>query len=533
MTDEIASLFPSGEFTAFDFTRPEYAEPPLAGSPLIGLHSLCGKVTLSNALCCDVQLLESDGAVALAGKSAGGQGLTGSAPLVSQPDSLLSFSYRYLDPATMQRVIWQQATGAVARLQIVQNGAFNGVALAHLPTLLGVFIAGASGGKGAGGMPQPVAVSPGVWHRVQLVLSAQPDASRLIVDGREIDTFTLSAIPATPFTLFGTVGRQVPSSPLLLGRIVATSPLPAEPVIAKIQAWLAAGYKPGGASSPAGRPEKYNPRALHPVSQVSVTTSQARVAAIINHDGSINPEKVLIADGENAIHPLASLTKIMTAIVLLDGQPEYSEKLTRLSCDPATGSGANLAEGDTLCLRDAVYNLMLPSSNVTANMVARIYGGKLLTAEGQSGYSVPQAVSRWVAQMNSRAQALGMHSARFTTPSGLGRNSASALDVLKMVAAATQYPLIMQSWRTQTHAIKVSGNAPRLEYIINTNDLLFSDPTVIGGKTGTLTPLFNLFCLAQMPDHQRLVVIALAASAKQDRATDCAAMLAAIKAQYD
>lgn len=533
MTDEIVNLFPSGAFTAFDFTRPEFAAPALAGQTLSKLNSLCGKVTLSNALCCDVQLLESDGIVALAGKCAGGQGLSGSAALVSQADSLLSFSYRYLDLATIQRVIWQQTPGAAGRLQIVQNGAYNGKALAHLPTMLGVFIAGASGGKGAGGMPQPVAVSSGVWHRVTLVLSAQPNASRLIVDGREIDTFTLGAIHATPFTLFGSVGHPVPSSPLLLGRILATSPLPAEPVMAQIEAWLAAGYKPRRGDSPVSWPEKYNPRAIHPVSQVPVTSSQARVAAIINDDGSINPQEVLFADGENAIHPVASLTKIMTAMVLLDGRPEYNEQLTRLACDPATGSGANLAEGDTLCLRDAVYNLMLPSSNVTANMIARIYGGKLLTAEGQSGYSVPQAVSRWVAEMNSKAQALGMQAARFTTPSGLGRNSASALDVLKMVAAATRYPLIMQSWRTQTYSLKIAGPVPRLEYIVNTNDLLFSDPTVIGGKTGTLTPLFNLFCLAQMPDRQRVGVIALAASAKQDRVSDCAAMLAAIKAQYD
>lgn len=265
---------------------------------------------------------------------------------------------------------------------------------------------------------------------------------------------------------------------------------------------------------------------------VALSSSKAAGILLINEGPGPVRSKALYTQGDRDLQQMASMTKILTAMVLADLKPDLTTLLTRTDADSALGSGANLNVSESISVNDAFYNLMLPSSNVTANMIARIWGGKLLQAEGITDYTDRQALVRWVRQMNAKCRSIGMGSALFTTPSGLGNNHASVIGALKMVARATRYPMIMRSWKTQNYRLKVFGDTPRIETISNTNNLLFSDLEVIGGKTGTLAPIYNLACVVSMPNNQLLLVVTLGAERAEDRFTDCKAMIDAVKVQY-
>lgn len=265
---------------------------------------------------------------------------------------------------------------------------------------------------------------------------------------------------------------------------------------------------------------------------VRLASSKAVGIMVINEGPGPVVPKAIYTQGARDLQQMASMTKILTAMVLADLKPDLSSLLTRTDADSALGSGANLNVSESITVKDAFYNLMLPSSNVTANMIARVWGGNLLRAEGNQNFTDRQALVRWVKQMNAKTRAIGMGSAFFTTPSGLGNNHASVIGALKMVARATRYPLIMRSWSTQNYSLKVFGDTPRIETISNTNHLLFSEEEVIGGKTGTLTPIYNLACVVSMPNQQMLLVVTLGAERAADRFIDCKALIDAVKMQY-
>jgi len=268
------------------------------------------------------------------------------------------------------------------------------------------------------------------------------------------------------------------------------------------------------------------------LSPVGLTSSKAAGILIISSGSGAPVSKAIYTQGARDLQQMASMTKILTAMVLADLKPDLTQLLTRTEADSALGSGGNLNVGESITVEDAFYNLMLPSSNVTANMIARVWGGKLLSREGISGYTDRQATVRWVREMNTKARSIGMGSAFFTTPSGLGNNHASVIGALKMVARATRYPQIVRSWNTQNYRLKVLGETPRIEIITNTNALLFSEDEVIGGKTGTLAPIYNLACVVTLPNNQLLLVVTLGAERAGDRFADCKALIEAVKMQY-
>ena len=166
--------------------------------------------------------------------------------------------------------------------------------------------------------------------------------------------------------------------------------------------------------------------------------------------------------------PMASTTKLMTALLAAECLDPDSSVSVPAAALPVEGTQIGLAAGDTVTVRDLLAGLLLASGNDTANALA------LLMDDSFSAFS---------ARMNDRAQALGMADSHFVTPSGLDAegHAATAADMARLGAAVLQKPLLAELCRSQTAAVTVSGRRMTLS---NHNKLLRLCDGCIGLKTG-------------------------------------------------
>ena len=187
----------------------------------------------------------------------------------------------------------------------------------------------------------------------------------------------------------------------------------------------------------------------------------------------------------------ASLTKIMAVITTLDYIEDIDKKITVEVEDVLPGNGNNLEAGDTISWRDAFHNMLIASSNSSANTVIRNLGRYLpntvLTPQANPG--LENSAHKGIAAMNAKARSLGMTSTRFTNASGLDTFGmfTTAHDMLLMGVAALAYPDLTDAWSKTAHIMNIGGPSPRDVEITSTLKQLYEEePNVCGGKTGTL-----------------------------------------------
>lgn len=140
--------------------------------------------------------------------------------------------------------------------------------------------------------------------------------------------------------------------------------------------------------------------------------------------------EVLYQKNANRVMPIASISKVMSAMVILDAHLDMSEPITITTdeIDRLKGTGSRLAIGTTLPRSELLHLSLMSSENRATHALGRTY---------------PGGMSAFVAAMNAKAQSLGMYSSRFYEPTGLDfRNVSTAHDLSRMVAAASKYPLI-------------------------------------------------------------------------------------------
>ncbi|MGF6608498.1 D-alanyl-D-alanine carboxypeptidase [Paraburkholderia sp. WSM4175] len=226
----------------------------------------------------------------------------------------------------------------------------------------------------------------------------------------------------------------------------------------------------------------------------------------------------------------------MTAVVMLDLMPRFGRSLTDYldidEADVVGGSGINVKPSDKVVFRDAIANLMLPSSNITANAVARTFGQLLLDVEGNSG---TDARERFVVEMNAKAAELEMRQTQFRNPSGQPARGqlTTAADMAKLMLTVARYPEIMACWETPTHVMQVAGPEPREQKISSTVRVI-NDYDVLGGKTGTLLPdCYNVAILSEAPNGDPLVTVILRAPDQMSLYTDLRCILDAVKRSRD
>ena len=174
----------------------------------------------------------------------------------------------------------------------------------------------------------------------------------------------------------------------------------------------------------------------------------------------------------DTVRPIASITKLMTAMVVLDAGLDLEEKITilRADRDAIRQTGSRLSFGATLTRRELLLLALMSSENRAASALGRTFPGSTV---------------QFVAEMNSKAINLGMRNSRFADPAGLDAgNVSTAADLARMLEAATTYPLIAASTTTQKMEVRPWADRGPLTYV-NTNRLLKNEDWDIAlSKTG-------------------------------------------------
>lgn len=169
--------------------------------------------------------------------------------------------------------------------------------------------------------------------------------------------------------------------------------------------------------------------------------------------------KVIYGKDADTVRPIASITKLMTAMVVLDSGADMSEKITvtKADRDLVQLTGSRLEFGATLSRREMLLTAIMASENRAAAALGRTTYG-----------NTPE----FVAQMNAKAKQLGMSKSRFADPAGLNpENVSTAKDLARMIAAAYAYPLIRQASTTKRIEVRPYAKRGPLVYG-NTNRLL-------------------------------------------------------------
>ena len=204
-------------------------------------------------------------------------------------------------------------------------------------------------------------------------------------------------------------------------------------------------------------------------------------------------DTILYAKNENARLPMASTTKIMTALVAI----ERENLNKKIKVDPRAigveGSSAYLREGEEFTLRELLYALMLRSANDAAEAIA---------------YAIADGIEEFALIMNEKAAALGLRDTHFTNPHGLDDDEhyTTALELAKITAAALEYPEFREIVSTKTKRVEKEG-LTRL--FANHNKMLSKYNGCIGVKTGYTQKSGRCLVSAAERDGIRLIAVTL------------------------
>jgi D-alanyl-D-alanine endopeptidase (penicillin-binding protein 7) len=205
--------------------------------------------------------------------------------------------------------------------------------------------------------------------------------------------------------------------------------------------------------------------------------------------------KVLAARNANVAAPIASITKLMTTLVVLEAGQSLDEKIsiTRDDVRETAGSGSRLAPGVTLTRGDFMHLALMSSENRAAHALCRTYPG------GQRAC---------VAAMNAKAKALHMTTAHFVEPTGLSAsNVSSPADLAKLVRAAAANEMVRRYSTDPNHTVYVRGRP--LEFR-STNSLVGKDDwRVTVQKTGYVADAGRCLVMQAIIDGRDVVIVLL------------------------
>lgn len=202
---------------------------------------------------------------------------------------------------------------------------------------------------------------------------------------------------------------------------------------------------------------------------------------------------VLEAKNEHYVQSVASISKIMTAIVAiengnLDDEYEIGEEVNQ-----AWGSGVYIHIGDRINLRDLLHGLLLRSGNDAANVIAKNIGGE---------------IPKFVDMMNKKAKDIGMNDSLFANPTGLDEedagNQSSAYDMALLMTYCSQNPVFNDIVMKQTYKREDGGGTWH-----NKNRLLQEYEYCVGGKTGFTKKARRTLVTRAVKDDMSLVIVTL------------------------
>ncbi len=217
-------------------------------------------------------------------------------------------------------------------------------------------------------------------------------------------------------------------------------------------------------------------------------------------------QEVLFSKNDHAVLPIASLTKLMTGLVVVDEKLDMNEPITitRDDIDTLKGSGSRLAVGTTLTRGEMMHLALMSSENRAANALGRTY---------------PGGMREFVRLMNAKAAQLGMHDTRYVEPTGLSSdNRSSARDLATLVSAAYERPMLRDLSTSPGYEVDVGRRT--LQYN-NSNRLVKSPDWDIGlQKTGYISEAGRCLVMQARVAGRQLIMVFLDATGKLGRLQD-------------
>ena len=215
---------------------------------------------------------------------------------------------------------------------------------------------------------------------------------------------------------------------------------------------------------------------------------------------------VLFARNDGPPRPIASITKLMTAIVIVDANQAMSEiiEVTASDIDTVKHSRSRLPVGTKLSRSDMLHLALMSSENRAANALGRHY---------------PGGMTAFVAAMNSKAKQLGMTQSRFVEPTGLSsENVASPQDLVILLQASASRAAIRQYTTDDQHEVRSSGHPTLFR---NTN-MLVLNPTwdIKVSKTGYISEAGQCLVMLARINNRDVAIVLLNAEGKGTRVGD-------------
>ena len=266
---------------------------------------------------------------------------------------------------------------------------------------------------------------------------------------------------------------------------------------------------PAAAPAPeAPKAEPAGPRKLDPAS-LGVQLTAPSAALIDTRSG-----EVLFSQGDDRIVPIASITKLVTSMVILDLKPDWKKPVTIEAGDNALQGIQYLRVGDRLPAEDVFQVMLVGSANNAAMALSRSLG-----------------VSReaFVARMNSKARELGLFHTAFTDPTGYGpENVSTSLEVARMAYAALERSEIREALARKELVVRTEAGVERR--VPATNELLGSflnegDFAIVGGKTGYTEEAGYTLVLRATKGPADVIAVTLGSATSDDRFQDAKSLL--------
>lgn len=229
---------------------------------------------------------------------------------------------------------------------------------------------------------------------------------------------------------------------------------------------------------------------------------KSSVALVIDQD----TREVLFSKNDSAVLPIASLTKLMTGMIVTESGLPMDEMITITQDDVDTekGSSSRLRVGTVLSRGELLHLALMSSENRAAHALGRTYPGGL---------------AQFVSLMNARAQALGMSGTQYVEPTGLSsRNRSSATDLASLVAVAYNDPKLRELSTSPGHEVEVGKRT--LQYN-NTNRLVRNPSWDIGlQKTGYISEAGQCLVMQAKVAGRKIIMVFLDSAGKLSRIGD-------------
>src|SRR5215471_15355450 len=212
--------------------------------------------------------------------------------------------------------------------------------------------------------------------------------------------------------------------------------------------------------------------------------------------------QVLYEENSQDKRSIASITKVMTALVYLEDNPDLNQEVTIQRSDVFAASTTYLKANDKITAGELLHLLLIPSDNGAARALAR-------TSHG--------GTAAFIERMNEKAIELGLQNTSFADPSGLNANNvSSAFDLSHLITFAASDERIASIMRTPTYT--VTTNRRQIPIHSTNHILLAGDVEVMGAKTGFITK--SGYCLAsllRLPQGNPIAVVVLGAHSNNGR----------------